>query len=284
MELIPGFRADPQGKYGGKDGLETKPLQLEASVLAQIAEALARAKSLGMPSQTPEQFVNRVLVEGREDGGLNGLNSNNPEVHKLYQRLLASGETPRGSAYAAMLLEKAKLSKKLGISEGEAWNGVGVNAYGMSGKDYQTRTEQHASAATAEKNKPLLEAVTRYMQEGRTPVEHLREVLPDLETYKATSGGVEGYDNFIKGLFSKQASTPEAQQARNFWLKTFDAPSRAAGRRAFHHVLSNNYREQAGVPTLPPYQGSATALGEMQQLFANPFVRSLLKDIKAVPE
>jgi hypothetical protein len=165
---IPAYRADPTGKYGGKDGLETQPTKFvsvgqgspygggNAIELYSFARALAHSKKYGIPQLDATQLAAMALKEGRSDYGHLVMDFDKPQDYKLYEKMKADGLDSRAAAFAVNVKQKMEVAKRLGISFEEAWNGTGRNFLGQSGKDYKKNFEVQRKAVQHPKNKQLV--------------------------------------------------------------------------------------------------------------------------------
>lgn len=161
------FRGGSNPKNTTSDGLETRPSAFNGSehgedldMLYRASRALGQAKKLGLTSLSPTEIAAFALKEGRGDIGVNGFDGSNPKSRQLYNKLTQSMD-----GYAAdvvtTLQEKADLAKRKGLTLQEAWNGTGVNSFGISGRQYSQDWSNHLKAASHPKNKPLLDFINR---------------------------------------------------------------------------------------------------------------------------
>jgi hypothetical protein len=66
------YRADPEGKYGGKDRLETQPLPLDKTHMQPVLRAMAYLRNnFNLPHPDPRTLTALALKEGRPDFGIN---------------------------------------------------------------------------------------------------------------------------------------------------------------------------------------------------------------------
>jgi hypothetical protein len=191
------YRADPTGKFGGKEGLETQPLSQfltggqfvgntqiykpntntstsstydDPSKAIQDIYRFARlngaAQKHGYPYLNAEDFAAFVLKEGRSDAGFNAVRGT-PADEKFKEKLKQEHYiSNRDLNYLSALNSKQRVADRLNIPFAMAWNGTGVNAAGQSGKDYAKDWEIHKKAAQNSKNQQLLELINRGMEEG----------------------------------------------------------------------------------------------------------------------
>jgi hypothetical protein len=190
---VAAYRADPTGKYGGKDGLETQPISrltkggdryhnpnpdpktsntfTDSSKAVQELYRYARlngaAAKLGYAAMSPEEIASFALKEGRTDLGYNALMGGKKDID--YEKSLRAKYdiTDTDANFLAAVAAKRRVADKLGISLAEAWNGTGRNALGTSGADYARDLENHKKAAMNEKNKALLDIINRGIADGQ---------------------------------------------------------------------------------------------------------------------
>jgi hypothetical protein len=193
------YRADPTGRYGGKEGLETQPLSRlikggntvgktqmyepdlnpETSTiytnpskaiqeLYRYARLNGAATKHGHAAFTPEEIAAFMLKEGRTDLGMGGVSFGNKKDMEYDQMLRDTYLLPfKDQNFLAAIGSKKRVADKLGISLAEAWNGTGVNEAGQSGKQYAKNWEDHKKAALHPKNKQLLEVIQRGIADGQ---------------------------------------------------------------------------------------------------------------------
>lgn len=198
-KTLEAYRADPTGRYGGKEGLETQPLQRlikggntvgktemykpdenpETSTvytdpskavqeLYKYARLNGAAAKHGYPAFTPEEIVAFTLKEGRTDLGHSGVNFGNKQDVAYDKMLRNTYHLPAQDLnFLAAVASKKRVADKLGISLAEAWNGTGVNDAGKSGKDYAADWEAHKKAALHPKNKQLFNVIQKGIDEGQ---------------------------------------------------------------------------------------------------------------------
>ena len=209
-QRISAYRADPTGRYGGKDGLETRPLSrldvggnwipsnkgsyhmyepnpdMETSdiytnptkavqQLYRFARTNGAAASVGVTPLPAEDLAAFVLKEGRTDLGLGG-GSSDKSVAKLNEDLQNKYMvTPRDRDFLTKLASKQSVATRLKIPFAMAWNGTGVNEAGQSGADYAKNWEAHKQAALHEKNQQLMDVINRGIADGQKYGFPLRE-------------------------------------------------------------------------------------------------------------
>lgn len=185
------YRADPTGRFGGKEGLETQPIGIFSKApanftdtdpnmqdvyntpskavqeLYRMARVNGAAAKYGHPAMTPEEIAAFALKEGRSDLGYNSLIGSPKD--KAYEADLLSrfDITPRDSNFLAAVAAKRRLAEKKGISFAEAWNGTGKNDFGKTGKDYSTDWDKHLAAAQHARNAQLMEVIQRGIADGQ---------------------------------------------------------------------------------------------------------------------
>ena len=196
---IEAYRADPTGRYGGKEGLETQPLSrlikggntvgktqmyepnLDPATstiytnpskavqeLYKYARLNGAATKYGHPAFTPEEIATFMLKEGRTDLGHGSVSVGNKKDVE-YEKLLRDTYNLKESDlnFLSAISSKKRVADKLGISLAEAWNGTGVNSVGQSGKQYSQNWEDQKKAALHPKNKQLLELIQRGIADGQ---------------------------------------------------------------------------------------------------------------------
>jgi hypothetical protein len=193
---IKAYRADPQGKHGGKEGLETQPLQRfdiggnklfgqqtntdpttgtaysdpskAIQSLYRFARVNGAAEANGHPSLSAEDLAALALKEGRFDYGLSGGSYGGNFVEKYRKELENKYNlTSKDIDFMATIADKQRIADKNKVSFAEAWNGTGVNELGQSGKQYSKDWEVHKQAALHPKNKELMDVIMRGIEDGK---------------------------------------------------------------------------------------------------------------------
>ena len=156
---IVGYRAAGNGK------LESVPTTFDKDKISSYINAYNDAKNqFGLPDFTPEQFVNRILVEGRSDLGYNKFDTNNKKANEIYQTLKDYGHG-EVAGFPAAIYATAQRAKANNVPFDVAWNGMGRSKEtGKTGWDYNQRMQDSSYAATHPQNAPLLQHVQSLMQ------------------------------------------------------------------------------------------------------------------------
>ena len=166
---IPGYRADPTGKFGGKDGLETQPYNyLDPVELYAHARAMAQGKAVGIPQLSATQLAALALKEGKSYFGVNPVigkdavtyyDPNNPDSAATHEKLVNAGVNPRVAGFPTYLRDKFEAATRLKIPWTEAWNGTGNAGNGLTGKDYAASYKNFETAAASPKNAALVKFI-----------------------------------------------------------------------------------------------------------------------------
>lgn len=237
------YRADPTGKYGGKEGLETLPQprfdvggdryhnRVEDPTVSDVygdsskaiqqlyryARLNGAANKYGYPSLSPEDVAAMALKEGRSDLGFNAVNLGHPDELKFNKMLRDTYNlTSNDQNFLAALFAKQRVADKFNIPFAHAWNGTGVNDAGQSGKDYAKNYEHHRNAALHPNNQQLMDLVKRAIEDGKKhglPLrensikDSMRHYIP--VPYKANGGQIRvpPSDADIDALFEPQQPT-----------------------------------------------------------------------------
>jgi len=191
---IKAYRADPTGKFGGKEGLETLPIRRiytggdqynprnpdpatsdsytdsskAVQELYRHARLLGAAQKHGYPSFTPEEAAAFMLKEGRTDLGHSSVWLGSKKEKEFDDMLKKTHNLhPEDQNFLSAINAKKLVADRLGISLAEAWNGTGRNEAGQTGKDYAKNWEAQRQAALHPKNKELLDLINRAINEGK---------------------------------------------------------------------------------------------------------------------
>lgn len=255
LSLVEGYRADPSGKFGGKDRLETLPWKFDKESIGEYADALKYLPDYGGKPLTPEDLTNMFLKEGRSDAG--GASTFSDPSEKKYKDisndLRKKGYSSKTSDFIATVISKQDAEKRTGVPFLKLWNGTGVNVYGQSGDDYLNSSRNSAYAATAVKNAPLLGYIKGVnSNKDISPQDNLLAHINRLESL----GAIAGKDAFGELLDAKAKGT----------LKAPNPPSGIQNfNDAFQRYVHSKYREASG---LPPTFGVSRP-DEFNRLLAN---------------
>jgi hypothetical protein len=154
------YRADPTGKHGGKDRMETMPTRLDKTTIEEYIKAMRAGKSMGIPQLTPNQLARMLLVEGRSDFGFNTLNENNKMAMQKAALLNEMGHNQMAANFAAALFDKQQLANRIKKPFQEVWNGTGRSmATGRTGAQHNDRYNEFGYAVDNPKNAELMNAI-----------------------------------------------------------------------------------------------------------------------------
>lgn len=239
------FRADPTGKFGGKDRMETRPTKISRADLYGIASILNKAEEAGMPKISSQELANRVLLEGRGDAGGSAFDRNKKKYRDIDAALggfSAKEQTnfSTGPGFAATYADKVDVSNRLGIPLDKAWIGTGKVTPTYGGNEYAQRGEAHRYAAAHPKNASLVDYIERARSGKLTPQEIAMAEIQDKET---------------RGLHTKNITDPaKLQQHVLDQLKDNPNAYKAVSElnpQALQHSLHNFYRKETGIPEKP---------------------------------
>jgi hypothetical protein len=173
-ETVKFYRADPAGKFGGKEGLETLPTKFSAgkvddpSTLYRYARMAGAANKYGYPTMSPEEVAAFAIKEGRADLGHNDMTLGNKQEKDFDKKLDTLHDIPiHDKNFLTALMAKKSTADRFGVSLPEAWNGLGVNSAGQSGRDYARNWGAQKAAALHPKNKEFMNFVRNAYEEGR---------------------------------------------------------------------------------------------------------------------
>jgi hypothetical protein len=154
------YRADPTGRYGGKDRMETRPTVLDKTTLQDYIKAMREGEALGVPQLTQDQLARMALVEGRSDFGFNALNEDNKLAMKKAQLLQEMGHNRVPADFAAALYDKQKVAERINKPFQEVWNGTGRSGMtGRTGAQHNDRYNEFGYAVDHPKNADLMQAI-----------------------------------------------------------------------------------------------------------------------------
>lgn len=235
-DYLQAYRADPKGKYGGKDRMETLPTEFDKYNINKLLRGLKAGEKYGVPQLTKQQLANLALHEGREDFGYNQINSDNKRAMEIRQKLIKEGIPHSAAGFAGAVFDKMDVAKRLNIPFEYAWNGTGTSQLGRTGKDYVNEAKAMQYAATHPKNMELMDFIDRSLQGKLTPEEKIVNEIRTLEDYGIMYGDV-GKAQFVKNI--QKSVSPEAQKLAN-----------AIDPAYLEAIISNQLRAQYGITPL----------------------------------
>ena len=175
---VKGYRSDPKGRHGGKEGIETMPTNLDKTTIEHYVKAMRAGEKYGVPQLPPEYLTNMLLTEGRSDFGFNELNKNNPKATEIAKKISDLGNDRITANFAAALYDKMEAAKRLNKPFSTLWNGTGVNEYGSTGNDYTSRFTSTFPATMHPQNQELLGVVQNaYDAPAPVPMHFLRQSI-----------------------------------------------------------------------------------------------------------
>jgi len=229
---IRAYRADPTGKFGGKEGIETLPINrflkggdqyhpqnldpktsttyTDPSKAVQEIYRYARlagaAEKDGLPTVSSQELASFILQEGRSDAGMSGGSYGGNYVNKLKKDLTSKYNIPNEDInFLTTVADKKRIADKLGISFAEAWNGTGKSIAGKTGKDYAREMEGTSKIAEHPKNADLMAIIKKGIEDGKKHGLPLNENAYKDSIYSKkkvpynAGGGVEMPDEYSKG-------------------------------------------------------------------------------------
>lgn len=165
--------------------------------LYRYARLAGAAEKHGYPTLDANALAAFALKEGRADYGFNGGDKEQEASNfsKKMQRELNSkfNAHPEDLRFITHIAEKQRIADKFGIPFARAWNGVGKNKHGQTGKEYAQSWELHKEAAMRPENQPLMQLIQRGIEDGR------KFGLPLIENKAKDSTGSYRSDDYKRG-------------------------------------------------------------------------------------
>jgi len=215
------YRADPTGRYGGKDRMETMPTTGDRTTVEEYIKAMRAGQSLGIPQLTQDQLAKMLLVEGRGDFGFNALNENNKAAMEKAALLNEMGHSRVASDFAAALYDKQQLANRINKPFQEVWNGTGRSGVtGRTGAQHNDRYNQFGYAVNSPKNTELMDVLNsayNYQEPEKLNLgsneyaDPMGNYVPTVEQNKpgrlfASGGSVNSFYDMSKLLIQKHLS------------------------------------------------------------------------------
>ena len=158
------YRADPTGKHGGKDRMETLPTKVDKTMLQDYIKAMRAGEEFGVPQLSPTELAKMALVEGRADFGFNNLNKNNKAAVKTAGTLVDYGHPDTAAGFAGALIDKTQAAEHYNLPFLHVWNGRGVTQQKQTGADYANKYAGLDYAIEHPKNASLMQAINEAYQ------------------------------------------------------------------------------------------------------------------------
>ena len=215
------YRADPTGRYGGKDRMETMPTTVDRTTVEEYIKAMRAGESFGIPQLTQDQLAKMLLVEGRGDFGFNALNENNKAAMQKAALLQEMGHNRLASDFAAALYDKQQTADRLRRPLQEVWNGTGRSGMtGRTGAQHNERYNQFGYAVDHPKNAELMNTINsayNYREPEKLNLganeyaDPMGNYVPTIEPNKpgsryASGGSVNSFYDMSKLLIQKHLS------------------------------------------------------------------------------
>jgi hypothetical protein len=253
-DVLQVYRADPTGRYGGKDKLETQPTTISYSDVVEVASGLRAADRRGLKTMTNEELANRMLVEGRGDAGGSAYDTNKPRLNKIRDDINAdlpeSAGRARGGKFVATVVDKRETAERLGIPFSKAWIGTGRVTANYGGDEYAKRSADHqgANPIASPKNAELMRVIQTIrsglddpVMQGRGWIQQreqgLRSIAPDAFPDQRIGD---------PGLYYQKALLERLPKGSNAY-----ASVERTQPGALRHFAENMVREREGIPTKP---------------------------------
>lgn len=206
--LVEGYRAN-----------ENIPMLLNRADVLNMANGIKIALDQGMPVEGRDLYVKKLLLEGRVDAGTNEYNYNNPRAKQLFDKVKAAGASTKPAMYAAAVLDKLEVAKRLNIPFELAWNGTGrsVSSRGVveaDGQRHAERAKLFENVAKDPRNADLVELVNRVTSSGPTDQEAML-MLGSGGVLDALLGGPPDKNSFYAGKMSKWKDIMENMMYKN---------------------------------------------------------------------
>ena len=204
-DYIPGYRADPIGRFKGKDRMETLPKEFDKYNMQKYIRAMKEAEPLGVRQLTSQQLANMALHEGREDFGFNAIEDavkHSKNAQYVVENLRKQGLDPDSALFAGVLYDKQKTADRLNLPFEKVWNGTKKSREGKTGDDYVKEAKSMQYAATHPKNSELVSFIDRAVNNQFTPQED-------------TLHKVRAYEESQREPFSELAGTKFYHELRN---------------------------------------------------------------------
>jgi len=144
----------PAYGYGKKTKkMETTPHKYDKEMMNYFIQGMRAGEKYGVPQLDKQTLAGMAMQEGpTHPFGFNQFNKNNKEAAKIREKLIADGVDASAASFAAAVFDKNQVATKKNIPFPMAWNGIGTNAYGQSGRDYASFVEKQKEMLASPKN------------------------------------------------------------------------------------------------------------------------------------
>jgi hypothetical protein len=130
----------PAYGYGKKTKkMETTPHKYDKETMNYFIQGMRAGEKYGVPQLDKQTLAGMAMQEGPTHAfgfNENMFNKNNKQAVQVKEKLIADGISPRAATFAASVFDKQQVAARKNVPFEMAWNGLGVNAYGQSGKQY----------------------------------------------------------------------------------------------------------------------------------------------------
>ena len=186
---------------------ETLPTSFSMNELVGMLNGINVGISKGMPASGATMLGDKILLEGRADAGTNEFNRNNSKAAALYEAISQEFSsrgvaTPIGATYAAAVLDKESVAKRLNIPFELAWNGTGKRG-DADGQRHSDRSVKMKGAIDDPRNINLKDLIARGIAGELTPTEQATQIPWDV--IRANAAGIDRNTPItMEGLYTKQ--------------------------------------------------------------------------------
>lgn len=236
-EYVYAYRVDPTGKYGGKEGMETKPKKFNRKKLQNYMKAFSVGKKYGAPTHmTPEDFYALLMKEGVDNFGVNQYDKNDKKSGEIYMKtyldLVKEGleplEADELAKFPAALYDAYKRASKHGTNMGHAYSGMGYSpVVKKTGKQMGEMMKQQYAGYDYAKNADLINLIKKWGGFADSPRNVKADAGPGIDQSIDQTNQTLSNLSAMRAKEQPSASMPDVPQE-----KTMQSPMSAMERSA----------------------------------------------------
>ena len=146
----------PAYGYGKKTKkMETTPHRYDKETMNYFIQGMRAGEKYGVPQLDKQTLAGMAMQEGPTHAfgfNENMVNKNTNQAVAVRDSLVEEGVPRRAATFAASVFDKQQVAARKGVPFEMAWNGLGTNAYGQSGREYAKLVEKQKEMLTDPKN------------------------------------------------------------------------------------------------------------------------------------
>jgi len=139
-----------------KEGLETRPSELNANAIRNWISVMRAGEKHGVPQFSPETLAAMLFKEKRENFGYNQFDYRNPKSLEIYRNLVKEGYDPAAAGFGSAIYDAHNKAKIKGGDPFNYWFGTGISMDKQTSPQYLAGMKANFDYVNHPQNAPLL--------------------------------------------------------------------------------------------------------------------------------